>query len=219
MNKAAVVIALLVGIAVGAGVVWALRSGGPSPQGTAVLGVQHTGEVPTGEESKAPLVWVRLPNKTGQPPPAWAVFYGQHYDPPLEVKPIASRDQWDRSTPEKSFFGISAANRKGDRDWILAGFVPDEREEMGRLVHGEMLKKNTEEYNKVEHEYILDRLEFGPYRILLIKMVDKDGSVFAKRTVFKKTEEGWLQTNSLRADPVVSGVILVMLQRYQSSQP
>jgi hypothetical protein len=126
--------------------------------------------------------------------------------PPIAVMPT-TRDGWDKSTPEKSYFGVYAANKSGDEAWIVETFVPTERESVARNVHdAQLLAANTAVFAAIAGETIQKRVEYGNYVILVIEARRTDGRRYLRNIPFKSVDRAWLVTNELAADKVFLGL-------------
>lgn len=122
--------------------------------------------------------------------------------PPLEVTMI-SRESWDRSTPEKSYFGVYTANKKADRQWIVDTFVPEERDAIRKLVGDrQLLDANTRLFESINKETITKKIAYRGYVILIIEALRSDGRRFLRYVPMKLAGRDWLLTNDLASDKV-----------------
>ncbi len=132
-------------------------------------------------------------------------------EPAIEVKAIEvkmiSRERWDRSTPEKSYFGVHSANKNGDVEWIVAGFAPAERDSIRKYVGDkQLLDANTALFRSITRETIIKKVTYGDYVILVLEARRSDGRRFLRNIPFKSVGRDWLVTNDLSADPVFLGL-------------
>ncbi len=132
------------------------------------------------------------------------------YDP-AEIIPTAGTVEWDTRTPETAFRGVFLANKQGDTNLIVRGFVPAERERIaGMVAKAEMLEKNTAAYGRVAKVSLLQKTFYGEHVILTTAQEDTRGHQWPMSYAFKRTNEGWLLTNELSDDPVYSQLMEII---------
>lgn len=113
-----------------------------------------------------------------------------------------TRAQWDRSTPAASVAGVIAANRAGDPEAIIAGFVPAERARIRQMVSNPaMLAANTAIARKIVSSQLRRVRNYRGYAVVTMAETFRDGRTQLKNYPFKRTRVGWLLTNDLAADP------------------
>ncbi len=174
-------------------------------------------QVPAELAARGPILWRPFTPPNQSSAGGWVATPGKVYDPPIEVHPVA-RDDWDRSTPEKAYAGIFAANRSGDIDWMLATFAPSERQEMRAQMTAEAVEKNRLFMRTVVRELIRERIEYGPYVILITQSELPSGEKWGSPNPMIETPEGWALTNTLASDPFFSQVVWTLAGRYSTQK-
>lgn len=122
-----------------------------------------------------------------------------------EVYPVAvrfiPREIWYQDTPESTYMGVYSANRMGDPAWIVAGFAPDEGDEVSAMVYDEaMLARNTALAQSIVNETILGREEYNDHAILRVKLDLANGETRIVRMPFRQINGRWYLTNDLQGD-------------------
>jgi hypothetical protein len=121
-------------------------------------------------------------------------------DPGLAVQ-IVGKSGWDKSTPEKSYFGVYSANKAGDAAWIIDTFAPAERDGVTKLTSDQqLLAANTEIFKNNVQETIRRKIEYSGVVILVVEALRSDGRISLRNIPFKKVGTDWLVTNELSSD-------------------
>lgn len=148
-----------------------------------------------------------LPESDPSGTPVILTYESIIFDPAKEITEIDEK-KWDKSSPESSYRGIYTANKRGNAEWIIRGFVPLERERIRNMVtNKELLDKNTMVHSSISKEYLVQEIFYGNYIILMVFHVNKNGDQWPMDYTFKETKEGWLLTNKLSQDLFFSKVI------------
>jgi hypothetical protein len=112
-----------------------------------------------------------------------------------------SRAGWDRSTPAASIRGIIAANKSGDRSWIIATFAPADRPGVAKLVSDPaMLAANSAIHKKIVSASVRNVRPYRGYAIVSVTEQLQGGKKRVVNYPLKRTPEGWLLSNDLAAD-------------------
>lgn len=140
--------------------------------------------------------------------PAVVITYEAAVYDPAESVATTGTVPWNTRTPEAAFQCVFLANKLGDTNLIVRGFVPAERERIaGMVAQPEMLSKNTASYAKIASVWLLQKTFYGEYIILTTAQEDSRGNQWPASYAFKRTAEGWLLTNELASDPVYAGLV------------
>ena len=131
---------------------------------------------------------------------------GTLYDPPRLVQPIAG----SRATLEAALAADYAANLAGDANAIVAGFAPQDRDDIRALVEDpDMLAQNTATSLDLERMAITGQVMLGEHTLLLISHW-YDGVPWPALYTFVETPEGYLRTNALSNDPAFDVVFTAL---------
>ncbi len=131
---------------------------------------------------------------------------GALYDPPLPVQPVAG----PRATPEAALAADYAANLAGDANAIVAGFAPQDRDDIRALVEDpDMLARNTATSRDLERMAITGQVLLGDHALLLISHW-YDGVPWPAVYAFVETPEGYLRANALSNDPAFDVVFTAL---------
>ena len=127
---------------------------------------------------------------------------------PVEVLKVERAD-WDRTSPESAYFGIRSANLADDGDWILAGFAPDDRQNVhAYLQNPDMRAANSRAQRAVTRELISELLTYKGFVIVAIEAEESEGRSYHKFIPMTETAEGWAVTNVLRSDPEFQALLM-----------
>ena len=131
---------------------------------------------------------------------------GVLYDPPLPVQALAGPG----ATPEAALAADYAANLAGDANAIVAGFAPEDRDDIRALVEDpDMLARNTAMSRDLERMAITGQVMLGEHTLLLISHW-YDGVPWPAVYSFVETPEGYLRTNALSDDPAFDVVFTAL---------
>ncbi len=136
---------------------------------------------------------------------AWIGYVGKSYDPPIQVQPV-TRDAWKPTTPEEAYRGLYAANMQGDRQWLLECYAPSERAELDEKLTDEALADAKHQISVWSKHEIVERIEYGPYVILLVRLQNQYGGKGGMAFAFKRVDGRWYATNELADDPFATVV-------------
>ncbi len=127
------------------------------------------------------------------------VLPGEIFDHPVELD-IIDKALTDRSSPVHALQAMYSSNKVGDPQWIMEGFVENEREMMrGLVTDPQILKKNTDYFALTTQMNVVGYVDYGEYKIYFLQQVFKEASHVLPVTLINVNGE-WLRTNALKAD-------------------
>lgn len=126
---------------------------------------------------------------------------GKLYDSPREVG-IISKQDIDRSTPEKAAASFFSANKSGDREWMIENWAPQDHKKIKTFFENtEVFTKNQELFRDIiEGMIILGEASYKEYVFLFVRNNYRNGKAGVPLVQTYVNEDGWRDTNALSAD-------------------
>lgn len=136
---------------------------------------------------------------------------GSLYDPPREIRP-AAKDAIDRTHISGALASDYGANLAADLDWMAAGFIPEEREELKTYFTSDcgLLEQTQAATRRIEQLFLKGSVRHRGYRLALV-VRDHGRRTFRRVYAFSPGTKGWLRTNALTADAVFDVVFSAYL--------
>ena len=126
---------------------------------------------------------------------------GKLYDPPLRFDVIQDSDA-NRGTPIEAAVSDFSAFKADDDEWILANFIPEEREAILSLLNNPVAReRNKNAFEGRDYLYVTGEAEYQEYALVFTRDAE---DLPVRPLVFKKGSDrsNWLRTNELSADTV-----------------
>ena len=144
------------------------------------------------------------------------VLQGSLIIPARKELPV-SKEAADWSSPEKAAISDYSANVADDLDWILKGWVAEEREKIKGMMANEQIRTRKRAAHADSKGFLIHGVVYhGEYAIILAKH-DVERASLGLPIAFKKTGEGWKKTNALAGNEVM-GVVFSAFNRGKISQ-
>ncbi len=136
---------------------------------------------------------------------------GSLYDPPREIRP-AAKGAIDRTHISGALASDFGANLAADLDWMAAGFMPKERDELKTYFTSDprLLERNQAATQRIEQFFLKGSVRHRGHRLALV-VRDHGGRTCRRVYAFSPGAKGWLRTNALSADPVFDVVFSAYL--------
>lgn len=131
------------------------------------------------------------------------VLPGRVYTPPIKVKPVATKRDADRRTPEQASASDFSAIRAADPAWLRENFMEEDYPQIKRMVEDRnMLRLNQSTYTRYGEKTIVARCLYKDFALVFAQYdgVAAKGSV----EVYQKTKGNWKRTYALAKDETVA---------------
>lgn len=136
---------------------------------------------------------------------------GKMYNPP-KIIAFTAKAKANWKTLKNAVSSYYSANLKGDLEWMVSNFVPEEQPVIKSFLQREgIIKKNMEMTKEIKRVRILGQAKYKKYTIVFLQEEYKSGENEKFPAVFVQTNEGWKATNALAEDDAF-GVIFAAVR-------
>lgn len=133
---------------------------------------------------------------------------GRVYTPPLKLKPVATRSEANRNTPEQASASDFSAFRAADSGWLKENFTAEDFPSIKRLVEDpRMIRQNQRIFMGHGTKEVVATCMYRDHALVFVQYDGaKAGGLLE---VYVKIGGAWKRTNALSKDPTVSSLLPV----------